>query len=247
MGRSARSRALEAVQRVTAGLAVVIVVVAALATPARAWIRYEAVVDGLALRTGPSTSHALIQRVNRGTPLDAVCGVIGQNINGNAVWLLLTGGQYSSDFFTNSDGWGTRLPTGLPACGSSATAVRTWGRTETRNTAPYGQCTWMAKEKFRVATGVFPGIYGNAKDWAASAQAAGWKVVLDAEARSIVVLQPGVHGAHRTFGHVGWVDSVEFRADGRYIHTTEMNAYGRGEVSHRTLKDVVGMSYILAP
>lgn len=63
-----------------------------------------------------------------------------------------------------------------------------------------------------------------------------------------MVFQPGVQGADRTYGHVAWVNSVERRADGRYINITEMNgAAGPWNWSSRTIKDVVGMSYILAP
>ena len=237
------------IRRGTALTVLVALMIVAVAPTAFAWQRYYSTVDGLALRSGPSTAHAVLQRVNRGTPLDAECGVIGQNINGNSVWLRLTGGQFVSDYFTNSDGWGTRLPSGLPSCNATApsTSGRTWGRTETHNTAYAGQCTWLAKDKFRTATGVYPAIYGNAKDWASSARSSGWTVVLDAEPRSIVVFQPGVHGANGTYGHVAWVDRVERRADGRYVHTTEMNVVRPYEISHRVLKDVWGMSYILAP
>lgn len=57
-----------------------------------------------------------------------------------------------------------------------------------------------------------------------------------------------MQGADPTYGHVAWVDSVEQRADGLYINITEMNgAAGPGVYNTRTVQDVVGMSYILAP
>jgi hypothetical protein len=90
-----------------------------MADPALAWQRYYATTDGLALRSGPGTSYTVLQRVNRGTPLDAACASLGTNIYGNAVWLKLTGGQWVSDYYTTSDGWGTRYPTGIPGCTSS--------------------------------------------------------------------------------------------------------------------------------
>lgn len=95
----------------------------AAAPPAAAWQRFHATIDGLALRAGPSTGDAVLQRVNRGTPLDAACAVVGQNINGNSVWLRLTGGQWVSDYFTTSDGWGTRYPNGVPDCNGTTTAA----------------------------------------------------------------------------------------------------------------------------
>lgn len=134
------------------------------------------------------------------------------------------------------------------AMSTDALAVnRTWGTTASSNTAQWGQCTWGAKEKFKQATGVYPALTGNAKDWDTSARNTGWTVVLDAEARSIVVFEPGVQGANATYGHVAWVDSVEYRSDGRWIHITEMNYKGVGVWSQRVVKDVGGMSYILAP
>jgi surface antigen len=57
-----------------------------------------------------------------------------------------------------------------------------------------------------------------------------------------------VHGANAMYGHVAWVDSVESRPDGLYVHVTEMNgAAGLGRWSTQIWKDVPGMSYILAP
>ncbi|PPF14218.1 amidase [Rathayibacter sp. AY1C3] len=129
-----------------------------------------------------------------------------------------------------------------------ADSGRATGVTEAGNSGATGQCTWGAKEKFFEATGLRPAIYGNALDWDTSAAANGWSTVLDAQARSIVVFEPGVQGADSTYGHVAWVDSVEQRSDGLYINITEMNgAAGPGNFNARTVQDVVGMSYILAP
>ncbi|MCX6470728.1 MAG: CHAP domain-containing protein [Corynebacteriales bacterium] len=104
------------------------------------------------------------------------------------------------------------------------------------------QCTWGAKNFWFQATGYYPRIGGNAKDWASSARANGWTVVADAQPRSILVFQPRVHGADRNYGHVAWVDSVERRADGLYVRGRDTNGYG-----NFLLKDIPGMSYILAP
>jgi uncharacterized protein YraI len=98
-----------------------VLAILAVSSPALAWQRYYATVDGLALRSGPGTGYSLLQRVNRGTPLDAECASTGTNVNGNAVWLRLTGKQWVSDYYTTSDGWGTRYPTGLPDCGTATT------------------------------------------------------------------------------------------------------------------------------
>jgi surface antigen len=131
----------------------------------------------------------------------------------------------------------------------TATAVtgRTVGDTTTGNLGIPGQCTWGAYEKFHEATGLWPVFDGNAAEWNDTAPNHRWTVVLDAEPRAVVVFEPGVQGADATYGHVAWVDAVENRADGRWITITEMNAIGTGQWSQRTIKDVIGMSYILAP
>lgn len=115
----------------------------------------------------------------------------------------------------------------------------------TENTAPYGQCTWGAKDRFNARYGFYPDIYGNAKEWHASAINAGYSVDMNAVPHSIVVFQPGVHGADATYGHVGWVASVDIRADGsRSLLIKEMNWNGDGAWHWRRVDDVVGMSYI---
>ncbi|HVF13717.1 MAG TPA: CHAP domain-containing protein [Acidimicrobiales bacterium] len=128
------------------------------------------------------------------------------------------------------------------------TAVaRQWGAVAATNTAVGGQCTWGAKEKFKAATGRYPAFAGNAHEWDTTARNGGWTVVLDAEVRSIVVFEKGVQGASWANGHVAWVEHVEFRADGRWIHIVEMNWTGPWQWSQRVVKDVAGMSFILAP
>ena len=131
----------------------------------------------------------------------------------------------------------------------TADSGRTVGTTEATNTVPDPtQCTYGAKEKFHEATGLYPAFKGNAYEWADTAAATGWTTVLDAQARSIVVFQPGVQGSDATYGHVAWVDSIEQHPDGLYINITELNGVaGPGQWGTRQVKDVPGMSYILAP
>ncbi len=62
-------------------------------------------------------------------------------------------------------------------------------------------------------------------------------------ARSVVVLQPGVHGSSSA-GHVAWVTAV----NGNQVTVYEMNALaGEGRYNTRTFTHVAGMKYILAP
>lgn len=122
------------------------------------------------------------------------------------------------------------------------------GATTRRNIAPFGQCTWGALEMFHRATGLWPRITGDAWLWHFTAPANGWSVVPYPQPRSIVVFQPSVQGASRRYGHVGWVESVHKGFDGRWVTFIEMNGTaGPGRWDRRTVRDVSGMSYILAP
>lgn len=138
---------------------------------------------------------------------------------------------------------------GMPTGGGGSGSARKRGNTRNYNAGAGGWCTWGAYQKWYEATGYYPALTGDAGNWDNSARDQGWTVVLDAEPRSIVVFESSLVGSP---GHVAWVNSVQQRADGKYISITEMN-YGLPIGGHlwewheRTIKDVPGMSYILAP
>lgn len=197
------------------------------------------------VRNQASTAGPVVRTIAAGAAVSLDCFSYGQAVAGpygtSTIWYRLSGGGWVTDAL---------LETGSnnPVTGACSTSGRAWGQTTATNTGIWDQCTWGAKEKFREYSGVYPNITGNAKQWYDTARAAGWTTVLDAQAYSIVVFQPGVHGADPTYGHVGWVDALERRADGLYVHVVEMNYAGQGHQWHdRWVKDVVGMSFILAP
>jgi surface antigen len=133
----------------------------------------------------------------------------------------------------------------MGAAPAQADVAATVGRTTSVNNAVPGQCTDGALQKWFQASGSYPAVTGNAKDWPASARAAGWTVVEDPQPHSLVVYQTGVQGASG-IGHVAWVNSTS----GASINITEMNnaAYGGVGAWHTgDVKAVPGMSYILLP
>ncbi|AUM20317.1 amidase (plasmid) [Rhodococcus ruber] len=206
------------------------------------------------VREGAGTNTRLLRTIPNGSRVTIVCHVRGQVFTGGPyrvstnIWNRLDSGGYVTDAMLET---GSNNPV-VPVCNSAPApaAGRTMGQTRGGNTGASGQCTWGAYQKWFEASGRrhYPALSGNAKDWAGAARATGWTVVADAQPRSIVVFQPGVHYADRTFGHVGWVDRVERRGDGVYVTITEMNYGGRvGQWSTRTVKDIPGMSYILQP
>lgn len=69
------------------------------------------------------------------------------------------------------------------------------------NTWPVAQCTWWVANFFRIPWG------GNASDWLAGAQAAGWPISSTPQVGDIAWFQPGTDGAFSD-GHVGVVTSV---------------------------------------
>ena len=73
-------------------------------------------------------------------------------------------------------------------------------------------------------------------------------LTLAAGARAVVVFERGVAGASSTSGHVAWVDYMQQRSDGLYVHVWEMNFGGGLGIEHeRWVKHQSGMSYIMAP
>jgi surface antigen len=141
----------------------------------------------------------------------------------------------------------TSTPYGVFDGQCSGSSGRSHGATRTYNAGVAGQCTWGAYYQWYVREGSYPALTGNADAWGSSARAAGWTVVDVAQANSIVVFQPGIQGAS-SLGHVAWVTSVSQRSDGLYVTFLEMNGpAGPYKWDYRTVKDVAGMQYVLAP
>ena len=118
------------------------------------------------------------------------------------------------------------------------------GMRSDHNWATAGQCTWGALNKWYQSEGYYPGGWtGNAMEWASGAASAGYTVSGTPRTRSIVVMQPGVHGSS-SVGHVAWVTAV----NGNEVTIIEMNAMaGPYNYNTRTLTDISGMKYIYAP
>ena len=126
--------------------------------------------------------------------------------------------------------------TSTPSASSGSRASRNW--------ATPGQCTWGALSKWYQSEGYYPGGWtGNAMTWDSGARAAGYTVSGTPRARSILVMEAGVHGSSGV-GHVGWVTGVS----GGRVTIVEMNALaGAYNYNTRTLTDGPGMKYIYAP
>jgi surface antigen len=79
--------------------------------------------------------------------------------------------------------------------------------------------------------------------WDTGAASAGYTVSGTPRTRSILVMEPGVHGSS-SVGHVAWVTAV----NGDKVTIIEMNALaGAYNYNTRTLSDISGMKYIYAP
>ena len=124
----------------------------------------------------------------------------------------------------------------VPSASSGVRASSNW--------ATPGQCTWGALNKWYQSEGYYPGGWtGNAMTWASGAASAGYTVSGTPRTRSILVMQPGVHGSS-SVGHVAWVTAV----NGNEVTIIEMNALaGAYNYNTRTLTDGPGMKYIYAP
>ncbi|OFE16223.1 CHAP domain-containing protein [Humibacillus sp. DSM 29435] len=128
---------------------------------------------------------------------------------------------------------------------NSYTPQASSGSRSGRNWATPGQCTWGALAQWYASEGYYPsGWTGNALVWGSGAARSGYTVSSTPRARSILVMQPGVHGSSSYAGHVAWVTSVS----GSSVTIIEMNALaGAYRYNTRTLTSMGGMRYIYAP
>lgn len=109
-----------------------------------------------------------------------------------------------------------------------------------------GQCTWLANEEWKSATGAYPYFPGDAWLWNDLAAKAAYQVSMVPHRRAVVVFEPGVQYAG-DIGHVAWVRDVRKR-DGRVeVLVWEMNWGGPFITNQRWVEHVDGMSYIVAP
>ena len=106
------------------------------------------------------------------------------------------------------------------------------------DTAAYARCncTAWAHSKRRD----LPLTLSHARYWASRARARGFPVDAKPRVGDVMVLQPGVQGAHRRYGHVAYVIAVK----GNLVTVSEMNG-GRGcRVKRETYRAGRGVSFI---
>ncbi len=96
--------------------------------------------------------------------------------------------------------------------------------TERSRSFPYGQCTWYVAQKTYVPWS------GHAKAWLANARGYGFKTGTTPQAGAIISLS-GTNWLSRTYGHVGYVESV----NGDWVTFSEMNHLGWAIKSVRTI------------
>lgn len=122
----------------------------------------------------------------------------------------------------------------------SAPVSRAVQRVDSRNTYPWGQCTWGAK----ALTNENLNHLGNARDWLANARARGLPTGSTPRVGATVVYQAGVQGA-AGLGHVAHV--VQVLSGGRFV-VEEMNysgfGGGFGKFSYRTSWTGWGVGFI---
>jgi surface antigen len=118
-----------------------------------------------------------------------------------------------------------------------------------------GQCTWWTQERYHQLTGLWTPMTGNAYQWLAQAQAAGWETgdKPPKEIPSIICLQGNAgQGILSSLGHVAVVEKVN--SDGSVLTSdmnwsvgspfnTDINTYGY-PVRQVVFKPGVGVSFI---
>lgn len=85
-----------------------------------------------------------------------------------------------------------------------------------------------------------PLTLGDARTWAVRARAAGFPVDGRPRVGDIIVLRPGVQGAHRRYGHVAYVTGVS----GNRVTVLEMNGGSGCGVKRDSFRAGPGVSFI---
>ncbi|WP_117210501.1 CHAP domain-containing protein [Allorhizocola rhizosphaerae] len=167
--------------------------------------------------------------------------------NGTAIWHTGTAGYTGASLIMQDDGNLVMYRNGTAIWATSW--HWTWGQTMSSNPNGQKDCSWYCYERFKRFSGVYPYVAnGNAHTWNETAPTRGWLVHNSPATQSVVVFERGVAGASSTTGHVAWVDFMQQRSDGTYIHVWEMNFGGGLGVEHeRWVKHQAGMSYLMAP
>jgi len=166
-------------------------------------------------------------------PIQFVANLVHNN-NSN---LSLVGQQATATAVIRQDGYDPTSSgvTTLPGGGSL-------------NRFAFGQCTYWANYRYHQLTGYWVDWLGNAYQWAAGAQAAGWIVSSKPNLKgpSIIVLQSGVEGASY-FGHVAVVEKVNSNGS---VLTSNFNWYANGgwdTLSYWTFTPGPGVSFVWHP
>lgn len=89
---------------------------------------------------------------------------------------------------------------------------------------PVGQCTYWANSRYHTLTNFWVSWNGNADQWLAGAQKAGWHYSQTPHVPSIIVLMPGAQGAS-SYGHVAVVEKM---INSTTVYTSNMNWYSNG-------------------
>jgi surface antigen len=88
----------------------------------------------------------------------------------------------------------------------------------------FGQCTYWANLRYHAVTGYWVAWNGNADEWVAGAESAGWHVSTSPHRHAILVLMDDVEGAS-SYGHVAFVEKVISSTE---VKTSNMNWYADG-------------------
>jgi surface antigen len=153
------------------------------------------------------------------SPLNNTMG-IASNQNGNNTVNSIVAQATATAVYTDQQADGQGVGSGTVGGGTGGSGVVTGGNSSLA--WPYGQCTYWANYEYHALAGWYVPWAGNADQWVAGANAAGWNVSIYPHVPSIMVLMPGVQGASYTYGHVAVVTSI---INSSTVMTSNMNWY----------------------
>jgi surface antigen len=190
-------------------------------------------IDNLNIRAQATSQSALVASYPRGSILNFMEVVNGENVDGNPHWGHSEQGHY---FWLG----GTNCPEGTPQISSPGPCQ---GRSASSNLFPQGQCTWWANERYHQLHGCFVPWAQNADagQWGNRALEFGWHVSSVPQQGTIIVLASNVQGAS-WLGHVGIVEQV--LADGKVLASNLNWGIHPSEVTNWTFTPGPGVLFV---
>jgi len=149
---------------------------------------------GVEARKGPGTNFPIVHTIANNSPIEIVCQVQGEQVNGSDIWNRLADGTYTTDFYCDTANFNKFSPP-IPTCNDAPPpspgqpGIRgddyKFRNSQIDDRDPWGfycrECTSFVAWRIRqhgidFTNGMKGGVFGDAMTWADNARKLGYRV-----------------------------------------------------------------------